>query len=198
MRSVLLICSAIIMLCFPLVIYFGLQHVSIATLAPALIAVLMVRLFFSRHLRHTMPWVIPGAVAGVGCLLLAMLSNRPDISLLYPVLMSLVMVVTFAWSLKTQYSVIESFARVQLKLKLTQPTPATVKAYTRTVTKVWCGFFLVNAAIATYTVYFTELKIWTLFNGLISYCLMGLLMLVEWCVRPKSPAAVEQSAQMDK
>jgi uncharacterized membrane protein len=67
-------------------------------------------------------------------------------------------------------------------------SPAAIR-YTRTVTLVWCGFFLVNGAISLWTAYYASLAIWTLYNGFISYMLIGGLFvaeyLVRWCVKKR-------------
>jgi uncharacterized membrane protein len=90
------------------------------------------------------------------------------------------MAITFAYSLKSGPTVIESFARIK--------EPALDEKgvnYTRQVTKVWCAFFIINGSIALYTSLFTSLQTWTLYNGLIAYILIALLGLVEWLVRQK-------------
>jgi len=57
--------------------------------------------------------------------------------------------------------------------------------WTRQVTKVWCGFFCINAVIALITVFFAPMKIWVMYNGLISYVLMGGLLLGEFVLRKR-------------
>ena len=47
----------------------------------------------------------------------------------------------------------------------------------------WCIFFIVNGSIATFTVFVGSDKIWSLYNGLISYILIGLFFMVEYLVR---------------
>jgi uncharacterized membrane protein len=59
--------------------------------------------------------------------------------------------------------------------------------YTKKVTKVWCVFFLANALISLVTVFLSD-EIWALYNGLISYVLMGVLFLGEWIVRKRFKA----------
>jgi uncharacterized membrane protein len=56
-------------------------------------------------------------------------------------------------------------------------------AYTRKLTKVWIGFFAVNAMIATWTALYASMEIWTLYNGFLSYLLIGILFIGEWPVR---------------
>ncbi len=55
--------------------------------------------------------------------------------------------------------------------------------YTRKVTIIWCIFFVINGLIALYTAFYASLEIWTLYNGLISYVLMGSLFVIEYIVR---------------
>jgi uncharacterized membrane protein len=51
------------------------------------------------------------------------------------------------------------------------------------VTQVWCWFFSVNGAIALATALWASPAIWTLYNGLIAYLVMGLLFAGEYVVR---------------
>ncbi|MEL2256273.1 hypothetical protein AAER79_32680, partial [Klebsiella pneumoniae] len=53
------------------------------------------------------------------------------------------------------------------------------------VTQVWCGFFIINGAIALFTVLHADISLWTLWNGMIAYLLMGTLMAGEWLVRQR-------------
>jgi uncharacterized membrane protein len=73
---------------------------------------------------------------------------------------------------------IERFAR------LAQPDlPEVAVIWTKKVTSVWCLFFILNTCIALYTVLFTSTQIWVLYNGFISYLLMGLLFAGEFILR---------------
>ena len=53
----------------------------------------------------------------------------------------------------------------------------------RKVTQVWCVFLLVNAALSAATALWGDLAVWTLYNGLISYGVMGTLFAVEYAIR---------------
>jgi uncharacterized membrane protein len=99
---------------------------------------------------------------------------------LYPVIINLALLVWFGWSLAHPPPVIERLAR------LTQPQlPDHAVAYTRGVTWVWCGFFLVNGMAALYTTVYASLEVWTLYNGLIAYLLMGTLFGAEFLIRQR-------------
>ena len=98
--------------------------------------------------------------------------------LFYPVLMNAAMLFIFAASLAAKRPIIEAFAR----LKNPNLPPEGV-VYTRRLTYVWCGFFIVNGTIATATCLMDNLSIWALYNGLISYILMGVLFSLEYLYR---------------
>lgn len=107
---------------------------------------------------------------------------------LYPVMMSVGAFGIFAFTLKYPPSMIERFARLH------QPDlPESGVRWTRQVTYVWCGFFILNALIALSTVVWASHAIWALYNGFISYLLMGLLLLGEWILRKRHQAKAEQS-----
>jgi len=57
------------------------------------------------------------------------------------------------------------------------------QAYMRKVTQVWCGFFVINGAIAFGTALWASEAVWSLYTGVISYALMALLFGAEYLVR---------------
>jgi uncharacterized membrane protein len=101
----------------------------------------------------------------------------PRLALIWPVLVNL----TFLWSFGTSLRgtpIVERFARLQDPAL----TPEKI-AYCRTVTKVWCGFFVINAAVIGALALARDLRWWTLYAGVISYVLIGALFTVELIVR---------------
>jgi uncharacterized membrane protein len=94
-----------------------------------------------------------------------------------PVLINGALLAQFAASLRST-PLVERFARMQ------QPTlsPAQV-AYCRSVTKVWCAFFVLNATTSALLAWRGPLSLWALYNGLIAYVLMGTVASVEYVVR---------------
>jgi len=98
--------------------------------------------------------------------------------LFYPVLMNIALFTFFFGSLFTRKTVVEGLARIK------NPELSELGiAYTRNVTKCWCVFFVLNGSIAFFTAQYTSLTVWTLYNGLIAYLLMGLLFIVEYLFR---------------
>ena len=161
---------------YPFLVYFGLPHLSPGPLVALALGIGGVHLLRRRRGHGVLPRWSFLAIPGV---LLALLALRPVLAAqAYPPLVSLTLAATFAWSLLHPPSAIERIAR------LTTPdfSPAAV-AYTRTVTKVWTLFFLANASIASACALWGTVAIWTLWTGLVSYLLIGVLFLGEMMVR---------------
>lgn len=98
---------------------------------------------------------------------------------LYPILMSTGIGSIFLLSLrKGHIPVVEILARLSDK-----KFPEHAISYTRNVTKLWIVFFVINTLISFYTFFFSNLEQWTLYNGFISYILMGTVMGGEFIVR---------------
>ena len=98
--------------------------------------------------------------------------------LFYPVVVNLVMLVVFGGSLWTSMPIVERLARLR------EPAlPESAVRYTRRVTQIWCAFFIGNGGIALLTALHGDMALWTVWNGMIAYLLMGALMAGEWLVR---------------
>jgi uncharacterized membrane protein len=121
---------------------------------------------------------ILGAVAALVLVTLLWRSNDPVWVLLYPVFMNALMFALFAASLLRPPSAIERLARLRHP-----DLPPEGVLYTRRVTQVWCGFFIANGSVAAWTAFAASKEIWMLYNGLISYLLMGVLFAGEWLFR---------------
>jgi uncharacterized membrane protein len=117
-------------------------------------------------------------------LLMGALVNDADWLLAYPVFVSLLFFAVFSFSLIHPPTVVERLARLEFP-----DLPAHGVLYTRKVTLVWSGFFLGNAAISLLTICYGDRWLWSLYNGCISYVLMGLLMAGEMAVRRKVKAS---------
>ncbi|AEF43968.1 hypothetical protein SerAS12_0816 [Serratia sp. AS12] len=171
----------LLLLLYPLAVWAGLTRWGTTILAPLLAAVFALRLLVLRGNLHRHMW-LGKALAGVG-ILLALASwglKQTHWLLYYPVLVNVLLLLLFAYSLFSPPTVVERLARI------TEPQlGATGVAYTRRVTQVWCGFFIVNGAIALATCLSDDIALWTLYNGGISYLLMGALMGIEWIVRKR-------------
>lgn len=121
------------------------------------------------------------------CLFLAsFVLNQALVMLYYPVMVNGVFFIFFTLSLFTT-PIAEIFARLYLKSR-GQPFTVNTKRYTFKVTIAWCIFFVVNGLIAYTTIQLNDLTLWTLYNGIFSYILIGLMFSVEWLIRRKVSA----------
>lgn len=180
MALLLKIAVAVVVLLYPIAIYFGLQQFEPKYLALSLAALVVLRASITKSpiIKAVKGlWAII-LVAGLSVAAFSFFSNS-DLGLkLYPVIISAGFLVVFAYSLSQPPTIIERLARLQ------EPDlPPEGVTYTRKVTQVWCVFFVFNILVALYTVIFSSTEVWTLYNGLISYLLMGTLFLGEMLYR---------------
>jgi uncharacterized membrane protein len=96
----------------------------------------------------------------------------------YPALVNVGLLVSFSVTLVRPPSMIERFARMHFS----EITPR-VAAHTRRVTQLWCAMFVLNGVLALYTALACSREVWAVFNGLISYMLVGTLIVGEWIYR---------------
>lgn len=159
---------------YPLAIWFGHGQVEPRWLALLLLLAAACRLP-ALKLQRAARWSVAAA------LLLAAIALWSNLLLplkLYPVLVNVVLLATFGYSLWAPPSVVECLARLREK----DFSPAAVR-YTRRVTQVWCGFFIVNGGIALATALWASEAVWSLYTGVIAYILMALLFGGEYLVR---------------
>ncbi len=166
-------------LAYPLVVYWALGRFEPRWLALLLFALALLRAVATRQA----VWLVAAAGAGLLALLATLFNDALPLKL-YPALVNVVMLGVFATSLVFPPSAIERIAR------LSEPDlPAHGVAYTRRVTQVWCGFFVVNGTLALATALWASDRVWALYNGLFAYALIGLLFAGEWLVRQRVKAA---------
>ncbi|CAI0873318.1 Predicted membrane protein [Serratia quinivorans] len=181
MLRLLQVVTWLVLLLYPLAVWVGLTRWGTTVLAPLLVTVFTLRLLVLRGKLRQQMW-LGKALAIVG-ILLALASwalKQSHWLLYYPVWVNALLLSLFVYSLFVPPTVVERLARI------TEPQlDAAGVAYTRRVTQVWCGFFIVNGAIALATCLSGDIALWTLYNGGISYLLMGALMGIEWTVRKR-------------
>lgn len=163
----------VVSLAYPVVVYLALGHVS-----PRWIALLLVGLALARAWVTRESFWLGAAVLATVLAAASFFGERWGPLKLYPALVNLVMLGLFSMSLWRGPSMVERLAR----LRESNFPPAAI-AYTRRVTQVWCGFFVVNGLVAVATALWASAAVWALYNGLLSYVAMGVLMGGEWLVR---------------
>jgi len=104
---------------------------------------------------------------------------------LYPLLINLAMLASFARSLIKPPSYIFRIALLSdASIRNSVHLPA-IESYCCKVTKVWCAFFVFNALFSLGTLLYSPDWFWALYNGFIAYILMGIIFAVEWLVRKR-------------
>ena len=165
---------------YPFGIYFGMQHFGPRVLSALLFLVFALRYVLSKgkvgalKLKLLMPMSVLGAVF---CLLVFLLDQEQALKF-YPVIMNLFFFCVFLYSLKNPPPLIERVARL-----MEPELPPRGVLHARQVTIAWSVFFVVNGGLAFYTALYSSMEFWTLYNGLLSYLLMGLMFAVEYGVR---------------
>lgn len=163
-------------LAYPFAVYYGIEHLSPRVFAALLGGLWLARLLLGEQ-RPGGRWMALAAL--LFCALLGV-AGAPALLRWYPVLLSAMLLSLFVLSLKFGPPIVERLARLR------EPDlPAVAVRYTRQVTQVWALFFFCNGLIATALTLWAPLSWWTLYNGLISYLLMGLLFAAEWLVRQR-------------
>ena len=171
---------------YPFFVYFGLRILPPGFVALSLVALLATRIAFAskQSSRDILPYLV------VGVIVLVLAARSPVIGLkAYPVLVSLAFATAFAHSLLWPPTIIERIARIRH-----QDLPLEVNSYLRKVTIAWLMFFLINATISAATAVSGSLRLWTLYNGLISYLAMGLMFAGEFLTRQRVHKRLRGSA----
>jgi uncharacterized membrane protein len=169
--------AAALALGYPFLVYAAIDRVAPRYLALLPALAVLLRWPGGRELGRTARVL---AVPGLLFLALVALADSAALLLAYPVFVSLLFFAVFFHGLRHPPTLVERLAR----LREPDLPPAGVR-YTRRVTVAWCVFFLVNGTLAAATVWYGDPFVWSLFNGCISYVLMGLLMGTELLIRAR-------------
>lgn len=179
MRVALGILNGALFAVYPFAVYFGLTRLSARgvglLLAGLLLPSLLLRVRGTKreHLRAVLP--LPLTVLALVLIGAAFDDARLVMSL--PVVISTVLLLHFGGSLRS-VPIVERFARMQSEsLSIAQVR------YCRTVTMVWCVFFVLNGSTAALLALFAPLAVWAAYTGAGAYVLMGLLGATEYVVR---------------
>lgn len=176
--------TAALTLLYPLAIWLGHGRLEPRWLACVLLLAAASRLPALR-INAAARWTVVGALLLVA---LAVWSNVLLPLKLYPVLVNMAFLAAFGYSLTTPVSMVERLARLR------EPDlPPEGVAYTRRVTQAWCAFFVVNGSLALATALWASEALWSLYNGVIAYGLMGLMFGGELLLRRRLRKAVSHA-----
>ena len=160
---------------YPFIVYFGIHYLPASFFAILLGVVVALRIVIIRPEERMM--VVPVMALLLVYAIGAAIVGRTVALLYYPLLVNAVLCVIFTRSLLAGEPLLLRIVRAR-GIPMSEHGPP----YMARLTAVWAVFFAANAAIAFWTTT-QSLKVWTLYNGLISYLLVGTLILCEWPVR---------------
>jgi uncharacterized membrane protein len=177
LRYLLSALVVVLLVLYPLVVYLGLAQYGPRVLAYSLLIVASAKLIITKFTQQALgntAWLLLAAMIACGITLFtgSVLGLK-----FYPVLVNLVLLGVFSISLWRPPTMIERFARLRQA-----DLSSHAIAYTRKVTWVWCGFFIVNGTMATASVFVSD-QMWAIYNGLVAYGLIALLLGGEYLVR---------------
>ena len=168
---------AIVSIAYPFVASIAVRRLGPGWVVLALCVLILLRLVLGLGRRVPLTATVSMAIAAATLGLVALVDTQRSVRL-YPVFMNAAALAAFAATLVKPPSMIERLARLH-----DPDLPESGVRYTRRVTWVWCGFFVVNGAIALWTALAASWQVWTFYNGMLAYAAMGALLGGEWVVR---------------
>ena len=150
---------------------FALWFFPLDTLFPLFILLGVLWILRAMLLRQREYAILGALVCGV--FLMYFIFREKNWLYFYPIFINLALLSYFAYSLKRE-SLITQFA----KKKNPHLSDFAIQ-YTRNLTKIWCGFFIGNILITLGLISLENKFYWSLYCGVISYILMGILFMGE-------------------
>jgi len=164
-----------LLIAYPLIVWWLAQNGLTNWLLLVLLALLSLSVV-SQGIKHPRSWLSLAVLLVVS--MTAIFADQLTGVLFYPVWMNAALLLVFLASLWRKPSVITRLATL-MEGSLSEKATA----YTEKVTLVWALFFLLNGTISLATAVHGDIELWTLYNGFLSYVLIGLLFVIEWSVR---------------
>lgn len=170
--------TAVLLVGYPLLVFWGLSRFSARALGGILLAAVVLRGFASGAFFHGAARDLLSAFLPLLFLIPVLCFGQKHFLLYFPALVSAALLFSFSRTLRRPPSMVERFARLQA------PDLGNDEVlYCRKVTMVWCAFFVLNGAVALLLAWRGALGVWTIYNGFLSYILMGLLFTIEYLCR---------------
>ncbi|RLA19450.1 MAG: hypothetical protein DRQ61_11515 [Gammaproteobacteria bacterium] len=174
MRRTLKVVILALSICYPFMVYWGLQHFDTLVLLLLLLALLLARWALGERVPEKR--IVIATLVGV--VAIALIWGQQLGLKFYPVIINFCLLTVFLGSLFSPPTIVEQLARIR------EPDlPPDAISYIRKVTWMWSVFFLLNGSIAAVTAVWGSDEAWMLYNGFIAYLLVGGLAGGEWLVR---------------
>ena len=180
MRIAARIISIALVIGYPLAMWKGLAMASGRIVGGVVLVALAVALplrFISRPKRDFE--LLGSGITLTVLVLLAVLFDDRRFLLAMPVLINATLLAGFGMSLRAgRTPLVERFARMTHKDLSVERI-----RHCRSVTRIWCLFFIGNGLASLWLALFASLSTWALYTGVIAYMLMGALFAGEYAVR---------------
>ena len=175
---------------YPFLVFAGLVYLKapVRVFSFALIAVLAINILANYQSladgnRLTILRMVLWALTVLCVIALIVVTDNAGYAKLYPVIVNAFFFAAFAWSILRPPTMVWRFATLRDKKLASHPERPSIEIYCRKVTLVWCTFFVFNALAALYTAVRASDALWSIYNGMISYILMGILFAGEYLIR---------------
>lgn len=155
------------MAAYPFLVYFGIRHLPPSFFGLALVVLLAMR--FGVLVPEERPILLPVLLVFLGYAITAAILKSTPLLLYYPALVNFCLCVVFANSLRQDEPLL-------LRIIRARGSPISIHApkYLYRLTAAWATFFAINGSIAIWTST-VSMEVWTLYNGLISYFIVAIL-----------------------
>lgn len=166
---------ALFFIAYPFIVYFGLSHFPPSFFGLILVLLLAIRfgVIKSDERKLMLPILLIFALYAIATVVL----DSTPMVLYYPALVSFVMCFVFANSLRGEEPLLLRLVKARGMIT-SEHTPG----YLFWLTGLWAVFFVLNGLVSIWTSSIS-LHAWTLYNGLISYFIIAILVVGEWFYR---------------
>ncbi len=152
---------------YPIIVYFGLNFLPPSFFGLILVAILAMR--FGVLLPAERLVLLPVLMVLLAYAITTMILDSTSMLLFYPALVNFILCVVFANSLRYEEPFLLRIVRAR-GVATSKHTPR----YLYRLTALWAGFFALNGMISIWTSTLS-MEAWTLYNGLISYLVVAIL-----------------------
>jgi uncharacterized membrane protein len=160
---------------YPFLIFFGLKYLPPSAIGLALLVLLAMR--YGVLLPAERPILVPMLLVFLCYALAAALSKSQVMLLYYPAVVNFTLCGVFLYSLHQGDPLLLRIIRAR-----GMPVSVHGPRYLYRLTAIWAGFFVINGLISIWTSSLS-IEAWTLYNGFLSYCLVAVLIAVEYTFR---------------
>jgi uncharacterized membrane protein len=126
-------------------------------------------------------WMIVSSIGGLAAV--TFITQNAGLLRFYPVFINLVLLANFAITWFQGPPMVYRLAVLQDKTILDSPNRAAIETYCTIVTHIWCVFFIQNTLMSAATALWANETVWSLYNGCVSYILIGALLGGEFVFR---------------